>query len=167
MTQEHWEVIEGFPIYSISDHGRVRNDNTGKILSKHSNQQGIVAVGLFDGAEQHKRSVTLLVAHAFLDEPSNPLFDTPINVDGDRLNNHVDNLMWRPRWFAGRYHRQFKPGQPKGFDAPVVDMDSGIKYQNSLSAATTFGLLNAEVAYSVINGSYCFPTYQYFREWRP
>ena len=67
----------------------------------------MVFVGLFRDQEQYKRSVALLVAKAFLKQPSE-FFDTPINLNGDRLDNQVINLMWRPRWFAIKYNRQFR-----------------------------------------------------------
>ncbi len=101
---EIWRPIEAFPGYSVSDHGRIRADKSGRILQLNLNQYGLVQVGLMREGVQYHRSVPLLVARAFLEPPFEP-FDTPINLDGDRHNNHVDNLVWRPRWFAIRYNQ--------------------------------------------------------------
>lgn len=160
---EYWEPIEGFPGYSVSNQGSVRNDQTGKVMALTVNQQGIVMVGMVRDKEQYKRSVTLLVARTFLDDPVNPNFDTPINLDGDRLNNHVDNLMWRPRWFAVRYHQQFHDVSRQGFTVPVVNTADGIVYPNAMAAAVEFGLLANDLTRSIVNRTYVFPTYQTFR----
>jgi len=160
---DRWKEIEEFPGYSVSHQGYIRNDHTGRIMAMTRNQQGIVQVGLSREGEQYKRSVTLLVAHAFLDPPSNPNFDTPINLDGDRMNNNVDNLMWRPRWFAIRYHQQFKDPVHQGFMVPIVNLADGIVYPNAISASVEFGLLAKDITQAIVNRTYVFPTYQEFR----
>lgn len=161
---EQWVEIEDFPRYSVSDEGNVRNDQSGHILAKNFNQQGIAYVGLFLDGAQFKRSVALLVAKAFLGTPANENFDTPIHLDGDRSNNKAENLMWRPYWFAIKYHRQFDPDAPKGFQVPIIETGSGRKFDNAMHAATTFGILIEEITYSIVNESYCFPSYLYFKE---
>lgn len=161
-----WKTIEEFPNYEVSEEGEVRNAITGRRCRASQNQFDVMYVGFSHEGVTTKRSLPLIVAKAFLPEPTNPNFDTPINVDGDRRNNHVENLMWRPRWFAVKYHRQFKEGhQPRGYWHPIVEEESGDKFNDSMHAAVTFGLLSEEVMYSVINGTYVFPTFQYFREW--
>ncbi len=160
-----WETIEEFPRYSVSNYGEVRNDVSGHILAQSTNQQGIKYVGMFADGKQFKRSVTPLVAKAFLGDPINENFDTPIHLDGDKRNNNADNLMWRPYWFAIKYMRQFEPDAPKGYLVPIVDVDSGRKFPNAMAAATTYGLLVEEITYAIVNNEWCFPTYQYFREW--
>jgi hypothetical protein len=110
---------------------------------------------------QHHRSVPLLVAKAFLPYVSGP-FDTPINLDGDRLNNHVENLVWRPRWFAIRYNQQFKYPYEQGIDAPIVDMKSGEISANSFECAKRYGLLEKDIVFSIVGRTYVWPTYQQF-----
>ena len=114
MAQERWAPIEGFPLYEVSDQGRVRNVKTGHIKIPQINQAGIVNVLLVARGEQSRRSVAVMVAEAFLPEPPQTWNATPINMDGDRTNNWVDNLEWRPRWFAIRYHQQFHRGVARG-----------------------------------------------------
>lgn len=160
---ERWEPIDDFPGYSVSSYGSVRNDHTGRTMALTVNQQGIVMVGLTRDKDQFKRSVTLLVARTFLDDPVNINFDTPINLDGDRLNNHVDNLMWRPRWFAIRYHQQFHDPSRQGFTVPIVNTADGIVYPDAMTAAVEFGLLANDLTRSIVNRTYVFPTYQQFR----
>lgn len=159
--EEQWRPIEDFPGYSVSDHGRIRTDKTGRILRLNQNQFGLVQVGMVRDGEQKHRSVPLLVAKAFLVAMPGP-FDTPINLDGDRRNNHVDNLAWRPRWFAIRYNQQFRHPYENSIMAPVVDLKSGEISDNSFECAKRYGLLEKDLVFSILNRTYVWPTYQEF-----
>lgn len=158
---EQWRRIENFPEYSVSDYGRVRTDRTGRILALSVNQFGLLQVGLMRDGVQHHRSVPLLVAKAFIPSPPGP-FDTPINLDGNRHNNHVDNLVWRPRWFAIRYNQQFRYPYENPIETPVVDLKSGEVSENSFECAKKYGLLERDLVLSILNRTYVWPTYQEF-----
>lgn len=160
--EEQWLLIKNFEDYSVSDFGRVRTNKTERILSVYANQSGLVHVGLMQNGRQKHRSVPLLVAKAFVPQPSD-IFDTPINLDGDRFNNHVSNLIWRPRWFAIKYHQQFKFVYDDSINAPIQDVKSGEISLNSLECAKTYGLLEREILISVMTGTYVWPTYQVFQ----
>jgi hypothetical protein len=164
---EHWNAIEPFPRYSVSTLGRVRNDKTGHALARSINQRGIVHVGLYDEDRiQHRRSVTLLVAHAFLPPHDEEAFDTPINLDGVRSNNCVENLTWRPRWFARRYIRQFEWEQKNPYldsTRPVEEVYTGECFKTSWEAATKYGLLLRDLTWSITNHVHVWPTHQMFR----
>lgn len=163
---EEWINLEGsgFPEYAIGNFGNVRNEYSGRILRPSSNQSGVYKIGLFHREESRQctLAIALLVANAFLTPPQNRRFNTPINVDGDRSNNRADNLMWRPRWFATKYHQQFH-NDLRGFDIPVVELHSGEKFETSWDAAIKFGLLDREIAIATLNRTYVFPTGQEFR----
>ncbi len=160
MTQ--WQVINDFPRYEVSDTGIVRSIKTDRHLKVKVNQYGVVGVGLMRHGMQFHRSVPLLVAQAFIRRPS-PAFDTPINLDGDRHNNVVSNLMWRPRWFAVAYNKQFKEAFPDAIEAPIADMHhTKIVFANSFLCATHFGLLEKDLVLSILNRTYVWPTYQEF-----
>lgn len=159
---EVWKPIELFPEYSVSNFGNVRSNKSSRILSISPNQYGVVQVGLMKNGVQYHRSVPLLVAKAFLPIKAGP-FDTPINLDGDRLNNHVDNLVWRPRWFAVKYNRQFRFPSDMHISRPIVDLKTGEVSINSMECAKRYGLLEEEVVLAVMNKSYVWPTYQEFR----
>lgn len=157
-----WRPIEGFPGYSVSNTGRVSNDETGRLMAMLVNQSGVVNVGLTKNRTQYKRAVALLVAKAFLPKPPIEIFDCPINLDGDRYNNYADNLAWRPRWFATKYFQQF---QYDHFDVhfPVEEMDVGEKFESPWEAAIRFGLLQVDVMMSALNEIRVWPTMQRFR----
>lgn len=158
---EQWAPIEHFEGYSVSDHGRVRTDKSGRILALNENQYGLLQVGLMRDGEQRHRSVPLLVAKAFLPQPPGP-FDTPINLDSDRHNNHIHNLAWRPRWFAIKYNQQFRHPYELPILAPVVDLKTGEVSENSFECAKKYGLLEQDLVLSILNRTYVWPTYQEF-----
>lgn len=158
---EHWKTIEDFPKYSVSDHGRIRFDRSDRILQCNLNQYGLLQVGLMHDGTQRHRSVPLLVAKAFLPPVPGP-FDTPINLDGDRLNNHVSNLVWRPRWFAVKYNQQFRHPYENSIDDSIMDEKTHEISINSFDCATKYGLLEEDVVLSIMSRTYVWPTYQRF-----
>lgn len=150
--REEWRSIPSFPGYSVSDAGSVRNDETNRLMTKCVNQHGIVNVGLTKNKTQYKRALAILVAEAFLIRPGFG-FDTPINLDGDRFNNRADNLLWRPRWFATKYFKQFQNSMRPCFNRKVEDVETGEIFSDSWEAATTLGALDRDIAMSILNGS--------------
>jgi hypothetical protein len=158
---DEWVPVWEFPEYSVNSFGQVRKASTKRILTVRINQYGVPYVGLMDGWHQRIRSLPRLVALTFIPQP-NPIFDTPINLDGDRINCRVDNLLWRPRWYAVHYVNQFKARYHNPIDAPVREIDSREEFPNSLAAACRYGLLEREVVLSILNITPVWPTYQQF-----
>jgi hypothetical protein len=160
---ENWQPIELFELYDVSDHGRIRSNRTyaERILSLTPNQYGVVQVGLMRDGVQHHRSVPLLVAKAFLPYVGGA-FDTPINLDGDRENNHVANLMWRPRWFAIQYNRQFRHPYEFPINVPIVNLKTGEVSANSFECCKEYGLLEKDLVLSILNRTFVWPIYQEF-----
>jgi hypothetical protein len=158
---EYWREIDDFPEYSVSNFGNVRSDSTGRILSLNFTQFGLLQVGLMRNGIQFHRSVPLLVAKAFIPTRPGP-FDTPINLDGDRSNNHVNNLVWRPRWFAVKYNRQFRYPYEHHIPTMIADVKTGEVSENSFECAKRYGLLEEDVVMSILNRTYVWPTYQQF-----
>lgn len=158
---EKWKKIRGFPDYSVSNTGRIRSENTGRILALYENQYGVVCVGMMLDGQQKHRSVPLLVARAFL-PGRRPPFDTPINLDGDRHNNHVENLAWRPRWFAAKYNRQFRQPYSYPIDRPLKNIQTGEIFDNSREAVTHYGILEEDLVLSIMNRTVVWPLFQAF-----
>lgn len=158
-----WVQLEEFPDYSINTSGEIRNDVRDRLVSVSHTRQGAAKVGLMKDSKQHTRSVKVLVAETFL-EKTNPLFDTPIHLDGDQKNCNVSNLVWRPRWFAWKYHHQLEEIDLYEDSGAVIDTSTEIIYSDIVEAALTNGLLFYEVRLSVHNKIPVFPTYHMF-EW--
>lgn len=90
--QEIWKDIQGFEnLYKVSTDGRIKA-RTGKIIKPYNNGFGYLTVHLYKDGESHSRKIHRLVAEAFI---SNPERKPQVNhIDGDKSNNHVDNLEW-------------------------------------------------------------------------
>jgi hypothetical protein len=159
---EEWKEIEWFPPYSVSSMGRIRNDDTGRILETNLNQYQVLFVGLMRDGRQHHRSVAKLVAHAFIDPPYRS-FDTPINLNGDRRDCRVENLALRPRWFAVKYNQQFRERYDYGFPNRVRNEKTGEIYENSWECAIANGLLERDLVMSIFNRTYVWPLYVTFK----
>ena len=159
---EEWKHISEFPDYWISNLGKVRNENRDRLVRPSQTKQGALKVGLVRGGKQYTRSLKVLVAEFFV-PCNNELFDTPIQLDGDQLNVSSDNLMWRPRWFAWKYHKQMGSIDEYLNTKPVQDAKTGLLYSTIAEAAMINGLLFKEVELSVMNQIPVFPTWHHFK----
>lgn len=159
---EIWERLIEFPTYKVSTYGNVLNDESGRFLKQSLTRTGLVKVGLVKAGVQHTRSVALLVAETFV-EGRDDIFDTPVHLDGDKTNNSVTNIVWRPRWFAWRYSRQFVLDTVHHNRGPIIDVDSGHIYKTFLEAATIHGLLVDDIWKCLIYKKPVFPTNQIFK----
>ena len=93
ISQEIWKSTVQSVRYEVSNFGRVRNRDTGRFL-KPSNTNGYRTVSFYvsNQAGQKGFRVHRLVAEAFLPNPrGKPIVN---HKDGNRSNNHVDNLEW-------------------------------------------------------------------------
>ncbi|MCM3314862.1 NUMOD4 motif-containing HNH endonuclease [Psychrobacillus sp. MER TA 17] len=91
---EEWRKIEGFPNYSVSNLGGIRNDKFNRVLNPFD-AGGYEHVSLWADNKRSDKKVHRLVAIAFLENRENKL---EVNhIDGDKKNNSVSNLEWATR----------------------------------------------------------------------
>lgn len=91
---EEWKDIKGFPLYKISNLGRVMSCkfNKEKIISYRILPSGYCQVPLSHNGKVSYRYVHRLVAEAFL---SNEFNLPEVNhLDENKSNNNLDNLEW-------------------------------------------------------------------------
>lgn len=96
---ELWKNIEGYEgKYQISNNGNVKSliDNKGNkrelIRKPRIAKNGYYYVNLFIGSKAKSKKIHRLVAEHFIDNPDNkPCVN---HIDGNKLNNNVDNLEW-------------------------------------------------------------------------
>ena len=163
---EEWRPIEEFPDYIVSTLGRVHNGRTRRPvgISLVTNIIPMPTVALQKDLKQYRRSLARLVAVTFLEQPHEH-FNTPINLDGDRLNCRVDNLAWRPRWFAIRYHME-RAEQAFAQWTRAIRLDQTWEVFSHISEpAIKYGLLERDIHKSLVEGTAVFPhnyTFRYF-----
>ena len=92
---ENWKFINAN--YEVSDKGNIKSVNyrgTGKsaIRKQSISKNGYMRVILSDNGKNKTYFVHRLVAAAFIPNPDN--FPEIDHIDGDRANNHADNLRW-------------------------------------------------------------------------
>ena len=89
---ENWRLISGYDNYEVSSHGRVRNNETSRILKIQTNNRGYTTIVLTREAQRKTHSVHRLVGFAFLDRNDE---QTDVDhINHDRNNNMVNNLRW-------------------------------------------------------------------------
>lgn len=165
MEQEIWKTVDEFPNYEVSNKGRIVHASTERIKQTSINAQGIVMIAFFEGGRQNVRSLPLVVANHFLSRDDVPeIFNTPIHLNGDKTDCRVSNLMWRPRWFAVKYHKQFEYEDfgKHAFKQPIQLMETGEVYENTWDAAMELGLIEVDIVVDTLNGNPTFPDWYHF-----
>ncbi len=87
---EEWRTVEDFPAYEVSNTGLVRRRATEALIAGHILQNGYRQVGLFRDKKPVFRVVHRLVIVAF--RGAVPQGMEVNHKDGDKRNNHIDNL---------------------------------------------------------------------------
>ncbi len=117
IMQEIWkDVVEYEGLYQVSNLGNVRSldrveqcngtfrQRKGTYMSKKSDKNGYLTVGLRDGFSQKFKKVHRLVAEAFIENPKG--LPQVNHKDEDKTNNSSDNL----EWCDSKYNVQYGTG---------------------------------------------------------
>ena len=123
MKKEKWKALifknTKMGMYSISNHGNIRNDKTNKILKPYKNKNGYLYVSLMQNDNTViKVGVHILVALHFVKIPkalkniNEPI--VPNHNDFNKENNYYENLSWMTyslnnEW--NRIHDHWKIGE--------------------------------------------------------
>lgn len=93
-SEEQWVGKLGYPGYLISNYGRVRNIKTNRILKPS------IACGYYKIRLSHQGQVQDFIIHRLVYElfSGKRIPDTCVidHIDGNKLNNHIDNLRCVP-----------------------------------------------------------------------
>lgn len=142
--QEEWKKIDGYPNYSVSNLGKIRNDKTGRILkpNKSGGYRSYYQVWLSRGScASHKRAlIHRLVAEAFIPNFENKPFVN--HLDGNGFNNCVSNLEWATR-SENMVHSYYVLNNKIGFGGgpkKVVRIEDGRIFNSIHEAARICGL---------------------------
>lgn len=96
---ENWKVIPGYEnLYEVSDHGSIRSlvRATPRIMKQSRNTTGYYKLDLRRDGKASTQLVHRLVLLTFTSEPPEGKNEA-CHIDGDQLNNHIDNLRWGSR----------------------------------------------------------------------
>ena len=91
-TIEHWASIDGYLNYQVSWFGRVANTKTGRILKPGTNNSGYLFVILSKNGKVKIHYIHKLVAREWVPNPEEKRCVD--HRDGDRTNNHFENLRY-------------------------------------------------------------------------
>lgn len=158
-----WKKIKEFNNYSVSDDGKVRSDKTGQEKVLQKDKRGYNIVNLYKNGDFKSKRVHRLVAEAFLEPVENK--ECINHIDGNKLNNKVDNLEWcthkeniEHSWRTGLYKPiKGRPSPMKGRPNPngglprvkVMCVETGKIYNSIKEAQDDTG---ATHIYDVVTG---------------
>lgn len=137
---EIFKVIKEYPLYSVSNMGRIRKNSNRKMLNPSKKLNGYMQINLFTNDGRRKKEyVHRLVALAFI--PNDSGLPEVNHIDGIRDNNVVSNLEW-----VSRQENMDKSSAPKPIrvldrNGCVVGVFGKIK-----DACSTLGLTDSNVS---------------------
>ena len=140
----------------VNPFGQFYNTRTERSIAT-SKASGHLKVNLASVDGGYKtRGVARIVAEVFNEPPPNERFDTIIHLDGDVSNCFAGNLMWRPRWYAIKFHKQFTfESFHTGYKnhEKIREIDSGRLYTSIHEVCTTEGVYYFDVQDCLIRES--------------
>ena len=93
---EEWRDVIGYEgLYQVSNYGRVKsfhNNGVRTLNPSFADYPGYYVVNLTKNGKQQTQYVHILVAQAFIPNPENKSYVN--HIDGDKLNNCLENLEW-------------------------------------------------------------------------
>ena len=160
-----WRPVPDFPDYVVNQFGEIINATTDRPRKYSYLASGHAKISLYQDGRLLTRSVAPLVATAFLEEPPE-YYDTVIHLNGNLKDCSADNLMWRPRWFAIKFQRQFSlPNFYDGYTNPIeiVELNSGRIYNSIAEVCMKEGVYYFDVQKSILEETFTPVTGQQFR----
>ena len=157
---EYWKPIKNYPHLFVSRTGQVWTTTYSRLLKPHKSNRGYLQVSLSKNKTVKLASVHRLVAQAFIPNPDN--LSEVDHIDGNKLNNKVENLQWISHSDNCRKACKGYDGKPK----PVICIETGKVYKTIKEANRELHIPEAVVS-AIVRGE--FPSYhglhfEYYKE---
>lgn len=143
---EVWYPLDfmGCDNYDVSNQGRVRKHNktSTRLMTVRTTALGHAYVGLTANGVQKNHAVAKLVLEAVKAPKMGYKANYILHLDGDRTNNHRDNLRWANKKTSMRYRRSYiREGKTSACTTrPVIEMNEKRLYKSIMDAARTYGI---------------------------
>ena len=152
-NSEEWRTIESFPLYEVSNKGRIRRLE--HIIKQTKTRHGYLQVSLYDGQGNVKHCrVNRIVAIAFLANKNTNLSYDVHHIDKNKQNNEVTNLIFLS-------HRENCMESVKGRMVCQYNLKGVLlyKYPAIRTAARVTGFTPAAIAYHCKNKNHLYKGY--------
>lgn len=147
MEYEFWKPIKDYPHLLISRTGKVWTTKYDRELHPLVTNRGYLRVNLSKDKTVKRVHVHRLVAQAFIPNPDN--LSEVDHIDGNKLNNTVENLQWISHSDNMRKACKGYDGKPK----PVICIETGKVYKTIKEANRELNIPEAVVS-AIVRGEY-------------
>lgn len=147
MAQDYWKPIKDYPHLLVSRAGNVWTTIYNRELHPLVTNRGYLRVNLSKDKTVKRVHVHRLVAEAFIPNPDN--LSEVDHIDGNKLNNTVENLQWIS-------HSDNMRKACKGHDMkskPVICIETGKVYKTIKDANRELHIPEAVVS-AIVRGEY-------------
>ena len=122
--------IQGYPNYLIYDDGLVFSEKSNKFLKSHKNKDtGYYLVDLCKNNKKKTFTTHRLVGLHYLDKIEGKDFID--HVDGDKTNNHVNNLRWTTQRENLNNYQKIRKNNTLGFKN-ISRFRNGFQFQKNI-----------------------------------
>jgi len=144
------KAIVGYDTYFVTLNGDVISYKRGfrKCLAKRIQHKGYLTVFISNGTKLINKMIHRLVAEAFIANPENK---PQVNhKDGNKTNNHVDNLEWCTASENLKHAYDFLGRANKKTNKPVIQFDLNMnvisEYESMAKAQIKTGIHNSKIS---------------------
>lgn len=148
MDEEEWRLISGTTNYYISNHGRVANGKTDKILKTRKSGWGYEQITIYENQKFQSLTIHRLVAEHFV--PGEDVGLEVNHIDGNKQNNDNSNLEWVTKRENNQHAIDTGLRLPRG--RGVVCNETGEIFKNLNKAAEAFNTTPQAIRYSLSHG---------------
>lgn len=144
---EHWKQVKDYPHLLVSDKGRVWTTTYNRELKSHTTNRGYLRINLSKDKTVKRVHIHRLVAEAFIPNPNN--LPTVDHIDGNKLNNNVENL----QWLSYSDNTRKANNGSIGICKPIICVETGKIYKSRKEAANELHIRTAVLS-AIANGEY-------------